>query len=262
MARPGDITQLVSLVGPGSAADPWRTAAVEPERERVTLRVAGVEVPAERLTDRMPLWRLDVGRLLQHAYGDFYAERCHFVAKEYGRPRRLNGRSSTSRGPEFGDRDVHTVVLSAGSEVQEHLPWLTALYRGPLLQLANALVGPVTGGRYVTSADPVSAVNLNLITPGERYEWHVDSNPLTGLLFCPVGIESSKLVFCSPPDAGRFAWVHEVTAGWGHLLLFDARNAPHCVRNVTGERVTVPMNFHIAGGEPERPPDLDRYLYG
>jgi hypothetical protein len=44
--------------------------------------------------------------------------------------------------------------------------------------------------------------------------------------------------------------------------LFDARNAPHCVRNVTGERVTVPMNFHIAGGEPERPPDLDRYLYG
>jgi hypothetical protein len=220
------------------------------------LRSAGLPVPAWRISRDFPAWRLDVGGLLERAYGEWYAERCMFVAREYGRPRLLTGRASTSRGVDFGDHDIHTVVLSDGTVVAEHLPWLVRLYRGAFLRLANELAGAVTGHRYVASTDPVSAVNLNLLTPGERYEWHVDSNPLTGLLFCPVGPDPSELVFSTP--SGR---TNTFSAGWGHMLLFDAREAPHCVRNVTVGRVTVPMNFHLDGRRSERPRDLDAYLY-
>lgn len=232
------------------------------ERAFVVLRSAGPPVPAWRLASELPLWCLDVGAVLEAAYGEWYAERCVYVARQHGRSRPLTGRASTSRGALFGDHDVHTVMLSDGSVVAHHLPWLMKLYADSFLGLANELVAPPTGCRYRASTDPVSAVNLNLLAPGERYEWHVDSNPLTGLLFCPTGDDASELVFCASPGCPGRSAERVVTARWGHLLLFDAREVPHCVRNVTTDRVTVPMNFYADTHEPERPPGLDAYLYG
>ncbi|HEX8802956.1 MAG TPA: hypothetical protein VF743_02145 [Acidimicrobiales bacterium] len=261
----GEVPAVVAPVGPAPLDAGFRAgvgvAGVEPERGFRVLRDAGDSVPAWPLSDRFPVWLLDVGAVLERAYGEWYAERCAFVAQEHGRPRRLDGGASTSRGPAFGDLDVHTVVLSSGTVVEQHLPWLVSLYRGAFLRLANELVGPLTGQRYVTSSDRVSAVNLNLLEPGERYEWHVDSNPLTGLLFCPTGDEGSELVFSAPVEADD-QWTLPVRARWGHMLLFDARAVPHCVRGVTAPRVSVPMNFHVHADRPERPPDIDRYLYG
>jgi hypothetical protein len=262
LRTPTSLADVADLERPPLGRRGWlrrRTAGLDFQ----VLRSAGVPVPAWELSRHFPVWRLDVGALLDRAYGEWYAERCVFVAREHGRPRLLTGRASTSRGVEFSDHDVHTVVLSDGAVVDEHLPWLTRLYRGAFLQLANELVGPVTGRRYVPSSDQVSAMNLNLLTPGERYEWHVDSNALTGLLFCPVGPDPSELVFSSPAGTSSSeTWTSAFESAWGHMLLFDARQAPHCVRNVTVDRVTVPMNFHLDDRRSERPPDLDAYLYG
>ena len=50
----------------------------------------------------------------------------------------------------------------------------------------------------------------------------------------------------------------------GHLLLFDARQAPHEVERLRTDdiRISVPMNYFTADALAARPPDLDEYLYG
>ncbi len=64
--------------------------------------------------------------------------------------------------------------------VRQQLPWLYQLYRGAFLELANqAWAQPIKA-----AADDRYGVVLN-VQLGEtmRFECHVDSNPVTGLLF-------------------------------------------------------------------------------
>src|ERR1700676_2324946 len=65
-------------------------------------------------------------------------------------------------------------------KVQQRLPWLYKLYRGEFLELAAQtraeLVEPALDDRY--------GIVLNVQRGKKmRFECHVDSNPLTGLLF-------------------------------------------------------------------------------
>jgi hypothetical protein len=147
------------------------------------------------------------------------------------------------------------VTVVTGDQILESLPWLYSLYRTELAACASKFAGvPVN-----VSGDLPSSVNINLLEGrNARYERHVDSNPVTGILF-PTTVsdhDGGELIFeCAPkplvirPEAGTF-------------IVFDAREIVHHVlplkRNV--ERVSVPMNYYLPGLH-SRPSDLDHYLY-
>jgi hypothetical protein len=105
-----------------------------------------------------------------------------------------------------------------------------------------------------------------------RFECHVDSNPLTGLLFCTDH---------GPGAGGELVFGHDKTARSradiehscsvlrpqaGHLIFFDGREYPHYVRPLGADdeiRVVAVMNFYTDEcPESTRPLELNRYLYG
>jgi hypothetical protein len=105
-----------------------------------------------------------------------------------------------------------------------------------------------------------------------RFECHVDSNPLTGLLFCSdhyLGA-GGELVFAddataaSATDIDRSCSVLRPQSG--HLVFFDGRVHPHYARPLTAAsavRVVAVMNYYTsAAPESTRPPELNRHLYG
>ena len=153
-------------------------------------------------------------------------------------------------------------------KVQERLPWLYKLYRGEFLELARRTcqepVEPALDDRY--------GVVLN-VQQGEsmRFECHVDSNPLTGLLFLtdhPAG--GGELVVGHNPAATGVEGVERdcsvIRPHAGHLIFFDGKTYPHYARVLLSRsdvRVVAVMNFYT-GSCPEstRPPELNRHLFG
>ena len=100
----------------------------------------------------------------------------------------------------------------------------------------------------------------------------MDSNPLTGLLFCTDH---------GPGAGGELVFGHDKTARSlddierscsalrpqaGHLIFFDGRERPHYVRPLQGDkdiRVAAVMNYYTDEcPESTRPPELNRHLYG
>lgn len=103
-----------------------------------------------------------------------------------------------------------------------------------------------------------------------RFECHVDSNPLTGLLFCTDHSAGGELVFAHDPGAADIAAVDQncsvIRPHAGHLIFFDARRYPHYARPLAAAastRIVAVMNFYT-GSCPEstRPRELNRHLYG
>ena len=161
------------------------------------------------------------------------------------------------------------VLTVGGAVVADELPWLYELYRARFRELAQALTTePVS-----TASDLRYGINLN-VQRGKsmRYECHVDSNPIQGMLYVtdhPPGSGGELIVSNRGDVQGRSAIdadatrIHPVA---GYLVLFDARAHTHYVADVeeTSEiRVAAAMNFYIpASPESARPPDLNRHLFG
>ena len=65
-----------------------------------------------------------------------------------------------------------------------------------------------------------------------RFECHVDSNPMTGLLFCTDHVEGTggELVFGNDPAAADIEAVERdcsvIRPHAGHLIFFDGQTAP------------------------------------
>jgi hypothetical protein len=105
-----------------------------------------------------------------------------------------------------------------------------------------------------------------------RFEFHIDSNPLTGLLFCSdhVAGAGGELVFAHNPDASDIESADRdctvIRPHAGHMIFFDGRRHPHYARALRSEsdvRVVAVMNFYTASvPESTRPPELNRHLYG
>ena len=154
-------------------------------------------------------------------------------------------------------------------KIQGALPWLYRLYRNEFLELAaRAWKEPVKA-----AADDRYGVVLN-VQRGKtmRFECHVDSNPLTGLLFLTdhpagggelavgndpevVGVEAlDRNCMLIPPHAGQ-------------LVFFDGKTYAHYARELSSERderVVAVMNFYTESC-PElttRPDGLNRHLFG
>jgi len=155
------------------------------------------------------------------------------------------------------------------SQVADRLPWLVRLYRGTFRELA----GQTAGERVAAARDERYGVVLNVQRGTRmRFECHVDSNPVTGLLFCTdqdLGA-GGELVFAHRADAVSAAGIERacsvIRPHSGHLIFFDGRWHPHYVRPLTagtGIRVAAIMNYYTAScPESTRPPELNRHLYG
>jgi hypothetical protein len=152
-------------------------------------------------------------------------------------------------------------------QVRDRLPWLYHDYRGAFLELAaeacEEKVTPARDDRY--------GVVLNVQRgTGMRFECHIDSNPLTGLLFCTEHLDGGELVFAHDAAAASIADVERdcsvVRPSAGHLIFFDARRYPHYVRPLTQAsdmRVVAVMNYYTESyPESNRPRELNRHLYG
>jgi hypothetical protein len=153
-------------------------------------------------------------------------------------------------------------------QVSHHLPWLVKAYRNELLELAREVVSP----EHVSAAkDDRYGVVLNVQRgAGMRFECHVDSNPLTGLLFCTDHQDGGELVIGNNTEAEGVAEVERscsvIRPHAGHLIFFDGRRYPHYARVLTADsetRIVAVMNFYT-GSFPEstRPRALNRHLYG
>ncbi len=143
------------------------------------------------------------------------------------------------------------------------------MYRGYFLELAMAACAePVAAAR-----DDRYGIVLNVQRGTTmRFECHIDSNPLTGLLFCtdhPAGA-GGELVFAHDPAASDVDAVDRdcsvIRPHAGHLIFFDGRQYPHYARALTSRpnvRIAAVMNFYTAScPESTRPPELNRHLFG
>ena len=152
-------------------------------------------------------------------------------------------------------------------QVRKSLPWLYESYRSVFLELAReAWAEPV-----MAAGDERYGVVLNVQRgTAERFECHIDSNPLTGLLFCTDHPAGGELVFAHNPDAASIDAVERdcsvIRPRAGHLIFFDARRHPHYARPLITEsdtRVVAVMNFYTEScPESTRPRELNRHLYG
>jgi hypothetical protein len=148
--------------------------------------------------------------------------------------------------------------VTTGDIIRDELPWLFDAYSNALFALARGC----WSAPLCCSPFEVSAVNLNVMRGVDAtYEWHVDSNPLTGLLFATSHPEGTggQLVF---DESGSRTTVFPRA---GEFLLFDAREVPHVVQPLLNNdtvRVSAPMNYYEEGKGIIRPDDLDAAIYG
>jgi len=152
--------------------------------------------------------------------------------------------------------------------VMQRLPWLYKLYRNEFLELA----AEARGERIDAAYDDRYGVVLN-VQRGKtmRFECHVDSNPVTGILFLtdhPAG--GGELIVSHDPDAVGVDELERdcttIRPQAGQIIFFDGKTYPHYARCLSGEsdvRVVAVMNFYT-GSCPEstRPPELNRHRFG
>ena len=152
--------------------------------------------------------------------------------------------------------------------VMQRLPWLYKLYRNDFLELAaDARKEPIDA-----AYDDRYGVVLN-VQRGKtmRFECHVDSNPVTGILFLtdhPAG--GGELVVSHDPDAVGVDDLERdctlIQPEAGQIIFFDGQTYPHYARYLPREsdvRIVAVMNFYT-GSCPEstRPPELNRHRFG
>jgi len=154
-------------------------------------------------------------------------------------------------------------------QLRQSLLWIYRSYREYFLNLASS----ISAGPVVLASDERYGVVLNIQRgTGMRFECHIDSNPLTGLLFLTDHAQGTggELVFAYDEDADSVAAVDRdcavIRPRAGVLIFFDGRRHPHYARPLRSEsevRAVAVMNFYT-GAYPEstRPPQLNRHLYG
>lgn len=167
----------------------------------------------------------------------------------------LSGFSEQSREP---DQDVELpVTVVTGDACEKHLPWLAALYKGELRQF----VSRKHGVELYTAKDLRSSININCLRGvGARYETHVDTNTVTGVLFaCDASPKTGgELVFCAEHGEEAIVWPRP-----GLFISFDGRTLPHYVGalKIPMDRISIPLNYYDDPINQFRPDGLDDRLY-
>ncbi len=148
------------------------------------------------------------------------------------------------------------------------VPWLYKLYRNDFTALATKAWGEAIDAAF----DDRYGVVLNVqIGTRMRFECHVDSNPVTGLLFFtdhPAG-GGEFVVGRDTSAVGVEALERDrtfITPRAEDPVFFDGKTYPHYARALVSEsdmRVAAVMNFYTRQyPESTRPAVLNRHLFG
>jgi len=151
--------------------------------------------------------------------------------------------------------------------VMDSLPWLYKLYGHEFLDLAAEAWEEPIDAAY----DDRYGVVLN-VQRGKtmRFECHVDSNPVTGILFLTDHPSGGELVISHDPDAVGVDGIERnctlIEPKAGQIVFFDGKTHPHYARRLLDEsdiRVVAVMNFYTRSyPESTRPPELNRHRFG
>jgi hypothetical protein len=165
------------------------------------------------------------------------------------------------------NEEILTLIVN-GKKIKENLPWLYDLYRGTFYEIAKKS----TKLNLVVAKNPLYAINFNIQRGIDmRYECHVDSNPVQGLLYVTSHKEGEggELVVSNVDgvfgidDIKKDCTIIYPTSG--DLVFFDARKHPHYVEPLKEEshfRIAVTMNFYTdESPETQRPKDLNEHLF-
>ena len=203
----------------------------------------------------------DVRRILPSAF----AEQIFDVANEFAKAKTIVPTSVISR--EGSDVKELPVLTVGGSVIREQLPWLVSLYENEFRDLGQRCeTEPVS-----IAKDERYAINLN-VQRGKvmRYEAHVDSNPLEGLLYVTTHPEGAggELVVGNRLDVSGIEEIEadntRVYPVSGHLIFFNASKHSHYVAPLRSEndtRIVIAMNFYTPNNPEEaRPADLNDHL--
>jgi hypothetical protein len=188
------------------------------------------------------------------------------VAKRFANRKILVPQHSTSRE---ANKDSRLPTQTVGGEtVDAHLPWLRGLYEREFRDFAQM----TTSEPVSIMSDPQFAMALNVQSGHDRYECHVDTNPIEGLLYATTHREGcgGELVVS---NRGQAQSVEEVDGDAsiiepkaGYLIFFNGRHHSHYVaplKEPKDVRVVVGMNYYVPSWpETMRPPDLNRHLSG
>jgi hypothetical protein len=159
------------------------------------------------------------------------------------------------------------VHFIGGIAVSRRFPWLRDMYYGSFREAVQL----VCSESVLPARNVNIGINLNMQRGNdERYECHVDSCPLTVLLYAtdhPVGTGGDLMVANCGDVRGReevdadATRVHPVA---GHLIAFDARHFTHYVaplRDAGEVRIVIAMSYYTPSCPEElRPVDLDPHL--
>lgn len=189
------------------------------------------------------------------------------IANQFSVDKSLIPASVTSR--ESPGISKVTVTTVGGTILSREAAWLNDLYRNEFRRLAERFFGC-----HVSCArDERIGINLNIQRGStQRYEAHVDSNPIEGLLYVTDHApgEGGELVVANGSDAIGIEQIEaecsRIYPTAGHLIFFDAREHPHFVSPLNSDtaiRIVVAMNFFTNYcSEADRPPDLNEHLFG
>jgi hypothetical protein len=169
------------------------------------------------------------------------------------------------------EKDCHIklpIAVIGGELISHDIPWLFYLYNNLFLDCARLCFGDDVCVARVNRY----AINMNLQRGSMRYEAHVDSNPVEGLLYVtshPEGhggelVVSRTSEALGPEEIDLDCEVIYPKAG--SLLFFDYRDLPHYTRSLLEKdaiRAVVAMNYYNDKcTENDRPKDLDKHLFG
>ncbi len=152
-------------------------------------------------------------------------------------------------------------------QVQRRLSWLPKLYYGDFLELANVArrepVVPAEDDRYGVVLNVQHGTSM-------RFESHVDSNPLTGLLFFTSHHEGGELVVGNDESVRSIEDMEKdcsvIQPHAGHLVFIEGQRLPHYARPLVRDddtRVLAVMNYYTEScPESTRPRELNHHLYG
>lgn len=164
----------------------------------------------------------------------------------------LTGESNTSFEQQA---NIHVDVLE-GDHIMRHLPWLFDLYQNDFLHFVRQSFG----SQIYCSNEQNSAININKISGiGARYEWHLDTNDITGLLFVDDFFtqDGGELLF--KKGKNEFALLPKR----GLFICFLTAELPHAVlplRLANKARLSIPMNYYFDKNNTGRDPQVHQYL--